>query len=112
MATPAAGQASRASLLAGMCRNTRLLGQSGELAPLVEIRFTDSDCQTGAIITQTPATSLSSLTVTPAPIGTLAPNGIRCFGLGVYYAFGAAQTAVQQAQSDQVTWRFVFTGQS
>ena len=87
-------------------------GQSGELAPLVEVRFTDSDCQTGAIITQTPATSLSSLTVTPAPIGTLAPNGIRCFGLGVYYAFGAAQTAVQQAQSDQVTWRFVFTGQS
>jgi hypothetical protein len=87
--------------------------QAGELSPLLDVRFDEMDCHDSSVIFPGTEGVLYDLT-DPAPIafraGTLAPGADLCLVLTIAYPSDTATTAVQQAQSDRVTWRFAFDG--
>ena len=85
---------------------------AGELSSVVTINFTEVDCATGSFVDGFGPYVLASLAGSPVALGQLAPGQVRCFGPGVIYPSTADPTAIQRAQSDTTTWRFVFTGQA
>lgn len=83
-------------------------GAAGELSPLLRASFSEVECATGNGSGSSPF--LASLVTTPHPLSSaVAPGGEVCIAMSVMYPTATAADAVQRAQSDSVTWRFVFT---
>jgi len=56
-----------------------------------------------------PTSTLADLVSTPLPLPTLAVGETVCLMItAAYPSSGAADVAIQRAQSDKVTWRFRF----
>jgi hypothetical protein len=85
-----------------------LVGE-GELSGAVLVRWIRADCLTLSEFSQSNPTIADNETV-PVDLGTIVPGEIRCFALGASYPTTTPGAVVQQAQSDQVQWRFKFTG--
>ncbi len=82
----------------------------GELGDIVRVLFTGTDCVTQ--FSQDPPNAvvlLTSTVETPVDFGTLGPNQTRCF-LTSLFVSQATPSQRQAAQTDQLTWRFAFTG--
>jgi len=87
--------------------------QVGELSGVVDVTIGDYDCGTAALNTIYQPGMLADLADTPQAMGTIGAGATRCFLIGVDVNQLAVPAADQQrAQSDKVTWRFVFTGQA
>jgi hypothetical protein len=85
----------------------------GELSGVLNVSLGDYDCSTVNLLNNYQPGMLSSLAGTPQAMGTLGAGETRCFLIGVdYNGFSVPPADQQRAQSDQVTWRFVFTGQA
>ena len=85
-------------------------GGPGELSGLLQVDFRERDCETGEVIAPTQA-GLGALRAGFVTVGsTLEPTEYTCFSIGVYYPDLVSAASVQAAQSDQVTWNFVFQG--
>jgi hypothetical protein len=87
--------------------------QLGELSGVLHVNISDNDCAAGSQNAMYDPGMLSSLSGSPQAIGTLGAGATRCFLIGVdYNGFAVPAADQQRAQSDKVTWRFVFTGQA
>ncbi len=83
---------------------------TGELGDIVKVSFYGLDCATG-IQLEAPAdfVLLRSTVATPVTFGTIGPDQSRCFMSSLFMS-DATPTQRQIAQTDQLTWRFAFTG--
>ena len=83
---------------------------TGELGDIVSASFFGIDCTTG-VQPEAPAdvVLLRSTVTTPVSFGTIPSDQTRCY-LSSLFMSGATAIQRQAAQSDQLTWRFAFTG--
>jgi hypothetical protein len=58
-----------------------------------------------------PTTRLTNLATTPAQLGTLGAGAVGCYQATLAYPATTAPNTAQRAQTDQVMWRYAFTGQ-
>ena len=85
--------------------------QAGELSPLVNLTYIHLDCAAQVILDgPSPSGKLNTMTTAKA-LGTLAPNAVGCYRADLFYSDDGSVN-VQKAQSDEITWRFAFTGQA
>ena len=79
----------------------------GELSGVFTQNLYDVNCATG---TPTPiqGATIAAMTATPIDLGSLDSNQTRCFAIGTLLI--AAPEQLQAAQTDQVTWRYVWSG--
>ena len=56
--------------------------------------------------------ALLSNATTPGPLGTLGAGQTTCMIVILNSSLTAGTSLLQQAQSDRVTWRYVFTGEA
>jgi len=84
----------------------------GELSGVLAVSLNAANCATGETIAVYQPGVLSNLAGTPQATGSLGASETTCFYIGVTYQPGVAAALTQRAQSDRVTWRFVFTGQA
>jgi hypothetical protein len=84
-------------------------GGPGELSTVLDVYAGWDGCPYGMPSNGTPTTTLADLASTPLALSSLAVGETVCVLIFVGYpAGGAADQAIQQAQSDTVTWRFRF----
>jgi hypothetical protein len=84
--------------------------QAGELGSTIETAVWKVDCATGSGANDTSWQNPADF----APvtnIGTLAPNQTVCVHFAIDY-FNAPAASKALAQSDEVTWKYTFTGQA
>ena len=86
--------------------------QAGELSSVIRLFYSEATCLTDPpSVTILGNIGMAANAGTPLPLFTLSPNQTRCVAVDAEYEFGYPVEAVQRAQSDSVTWRYVFTGQ-
>lgn len=83
---------------------------AGELAAVLRVQYSVVECATGNGSGSSPF--LRDNATIPHPLGTLAPNDTICVATSLVYLSSTDATAVQNAQSDSVTWRYKLTGQA
>jgi hypothetical protein len=81
----------------------------GELGDVISVRWISVDCLSLNESGQADRGMFDN-EATPVALGSIAPGEIRCFAVGAYYLAATPADAVQRAQSDQIQWRFKFTG--
>jgi len=84
----------------------------GELSSALDITISNDDCATGNRNTLFQPGTLATFAGAPQSIGSLGPGDMTCIGIGVSTNAFMDTTLKQKAQTDQTTWRFVFTGQA
>jgi hypothetical protein len=84
----------------------------GELSGVFEVTFNEASCTTSEFVAAYGPSLLSTLDGTPTAMGTLGAGETKCFTVDIGYGYGVSGAEKQRAQSDKVTWRFVFTGQA
>ena len=84
----------------------------GELSSVFEVTFGETACATAQFVAAYGPSLLSTLQGTPTAMGTLGAGETKCYTIDLGYGPNVAPADVQRAQSDRVTWRFVFTGQA
>ena len=89
---------------------TCVAAAGGELGDIVSVSFFGMDCATGFQL-EAPAdfVLLRDTVATPVSFGTIGSNQTGCF-LSSLFMSGASAIQRQAAQSDQLTWRFAFSG--
>ena len=85
--------------------------QAGELSALVNLQYLVTDCNAQTILNSPPPNGKLNTMTTAKPLGTLAPNAVGCYRADLFYPDDGSVN-VQKAQSDEITWRFAFTGQA
>ncbi len=80
---------------------------------MLSLNYVKLDCATENISSAVLNVLLSgNATVGPAPLGTIAAGGTRCFRTTVEYPGDTPSDEVQRAQSDRATWRFRWVAQA
>jgi hypothetical protein len=88
-------------------------GGAGELSSVLQVTYVQLDCATTNLLGASLGVLLSgNATVGPAPLGTIAAGGTRCFRTTVEYPGGTPSAEVQRAQSDRATWRYRWVAQA
>jgi hypothetical protein len=82
-------------------------GMVGELSGVFQQNVYELDCATSAP-TPLGGGSLAAMQATPVALGSLNQNQTRCFAVGTLLT--ATPEQQQAAQTDQVTWRYVWSG--
>lgn len=85
-------------------------GQAGELGSTIETAVWKVDCATGSGANNTGWQHIAGFSPV-TNIGTIAPNETVCLHFAIDY-FNAPAASKPLAQSDEVTWRWTFTGQA
>jgi len=83
----------------------------GELSDVIAVGSSTVDCRDIATILGGTGDLLSRINAIPAEVAAdvLAAGATSCVELSVRYV-GSSETEIQVAQSDTVTWNFLFTG--
>jgi hypothetical protein len=85
----------------------------GELSSVLTVTYVETPCAADPPVpTPVGNSGLAANAATPIALGSLGPNQLRCLSVAIDYHTGQPAAAVQKAQSDRVTWRYVFTGQA
>ena len=84
----------------------------GELSGVLSARWTSNACDTGVEQWATAEVSLLANSTTPEALPTLGIGETMCLQVYVAYRVPPLAADIQKAQSDTVTWRFKFTGQT
>ena len=100
----------------GSC-GTLLETNTGELAVAVTETWYGIDCQTGQteqgptgeVAIPNAARTIDAYTQAPEPFGSLAPGQARCFGTSIFMS-PATPEQRQASQTDELTWKWAFTG--
>ena len=79
---------------------------------MFEVTFGETACATAQFVAAHGPSLLSTLQGSPTAMGTLGAGETKCYTIDLGYGPNVAPADVQRAQSDRVTWRFVFTGQA
>jgi hypothetical protein len=86
--------------------------QAGELSSVLVTRIAEYSCVgAGSPIASYGSATLANA-VTPGPLGGLGAGQTKCYFVDIEYGPSVDVTLRQKAQSDRVTWRYVFTGQA
>jgi hypothetical protein len=85
---------------------------AGELSSVFEVTFGEDNCAVATVVASYGPSLLAALPNTPQAMGTLGAGQTKCYGFDIGYGMGITNAEKQRAQSDRVTWRFVFSAQA
>ena len=84
---------------------------AGELSPAIYVGLIERDCATASQIGQMTLGFLPAWATTPKALASMDPGAVRCFEVGIQN-FSEDSDVRQAQQSDTVSWKFRFAGQS